>query len=495
MKKHYLAFVALAAAAVATSCSTDELAQQQEQNQTEPQTVTLTASVDGNNDVTRVGMTKNEDGTSASFYWHEDDKILVQTQTADGKYTGAEFTTETARGEKSATFTGEVTGTVGQYAVYPYSAKHKFDESDKTKLTYNLPAEYDEYTPESKIFGTVVDCPANSTNMPMLGTITENTISFKPIGGLAVIRIDKMPVAAGTLTVTADQQLCGDFTVEDLSATEPKITTATAATDNMVKFTFSGATADGVGVFYLPLAIGDYTHVKFEIKDKGSNTWWMSSCSGTLSIARAGGTAVSLSADDMGCTKKNDDGTYTVNNHTFVDLGLSVLWAETNIGAESASDYGSYFAWGETTAKTDFNDTYDTALSTKYTTGGATLESSDDAATVNWGEGARMPTKAEQDELRGCNGTWTTRNSVNGCQVTGTGDYTANSIFLPAAGGIYASKTIGLGQDAIYWSSELSEGQSAHVIYFKSDTQAAAAYSRDGGLPVRAVAEKPIVTE
>ena len=38
----------------------------------------------------------------------------------------------------------------------------------------------------------------------------------------------------------------------------------------------------------------------------------------------------------------------------WVDLGLSVKWATCNIGAHSPSDYGSYFAWGETASKSSF---------------------------------------------------------------------------------------------------------------------------------------------
>lgn len=43
----------------------------------------------------------------------------------------------------------------------------------------------------------------------------------------------------------------------------------------------------------------------------------------------------------------------------------------------------------------------------------------DDAARANWGGSWRMPTKAEQDELREkCTWTWTTQNGVEGCKVT-----------------------------------------------------------------------------
>ena len=35
-----------------------------------------------------------------------------------------------------------------------------------------------------------------------------------------------------------------------------------------------------------------------------------------------------------------------------VDLGLKVIWADRNLGADSPSDFGDYFAWGETATET-----------------------------------------------------------------------------------------------------------------------------------------------
>jgi hypothetical protein len=35
----------------------------------------------------------------------------------------------------------------------------------------------------------------------------------------------------------------------------------------------------------------------------------------------------------------------------FVDLGLSVLWAECNVGASKAHDLGTGFAWGSNAGK------------------------------------------------------------------------------------------------------------------------------------------------
>lgn len=54
-----------------------------------------------------------------------------------------------------------------------------------------------------------------------------------------------------------------------------------------------------------------------------------------------------------------------------VDLGLSVKWADKNLGAEKPSDFGQYFAWGETFPKTNadsykFNPSGDGRTFTKY---------------------------------------------------------------------------------------------------------------------------------
>ncbi len=493
-------FVALAAA-FATSCSTDDLTEQ-EQRPTEGKTMTLTASMDENQ--TRVGMTK--DGTTAKFYWHKDDKILVQTKKSDGTFSGTEFTTtETATGAASATFTGKVSGTVGQYAVFPYNENHKFTD-DKT-LTYHLPNSYTYTTVESNIFSNGSTYPTNNTNMPMLGIIANGKISFTHLAGLAVIRIDKMPAESGTFTVTADKQLSGDFTVSDISASGAQIATSTASGDNgKVTFTFSGATEGGIGVFYLPLATGEYTNVKIAITYNSTSK--TASC-GSLTIARKSVTAIPLSTDSSGNLRyivKNNDGTYTINGHTFVDLGLSVLWAKTNVGASSETADGGYFAWGETTTKDSYRKVkytffYDEASEyTRYneTDKKTTLEAADDAATVNWGVPCRMPTQAEFKELlKSTNFEWKTIDDVNGYQVTSKKDgYTTRSIFLPASGLYNGNETLSSkGSAGYYWSCSASSDAFVWAVALEFNT-GTCPYdiwdsSRFTGCSVRAVAEKP----
>ena len=171
------------------------------------------------------------------------------------------------------------------------------------------------------------------------------------------------------------------------------------------------------------------------------------------------------------------------NGHEYVDLGLSVKWATCNVGASKPEEYGDYFAWGETQPKTTYdwstykwcNGSYDTQ--TKYCTNSSygtvdyktQLELSDDAVRANWGGSWRMPTKAEQDELREqCIWSWTTQNGVNGYKVTSKKN--GNSIFLPAAGYRYDSSLDYAGSYGYYWSSSLYTGDPkfAYYLYFTS---------------------------
>ena len=508
MGNKYFTFVALAAAALATSCSSYDLAEQ-EQKQSKPQTVVLTASLNGDKSAaTRVGMTKGND-SMASFYWHNGEAILVQTMSGD-TYSGVKFTTSAETGDTTATFTGPVASgsTVAAYAVYPYSESHEFTSA--TDLTYNLPAEYTYNKVESNIFSKTTDdnstYPENSTNIPLVGKIEDGKIAFKHIGGLAVIRIDKMPATSGTLTITANEQLSGGFSA-DCSAEEPTMTTATSSDNNTVTFKFSNAAQDEAGVFYLPLATGSYSGVKMEIVCGTTNS---TVNYGNIEVARASVTAVALYNNSGNIVKI--DKSCTINGHWFVDLALpsGLLWAETNIGAESATDDGYYFAWGEAeiTTKSACNwgtYKYGTSASdiTKYNTtdGLTTLENADDAAYVNWGSSCRMPTKAEFGELNSdenCVWTLTSQTNSSGTEVQGyrvTSVRNGNSIFLPASGQYWMYGLILHGTYGRYWSSSLDATSknrtSAYQLVFDDDDShwSSSVATRYAGNTVRPVAK------
>ncbi|MBQ7640116.1 MAG: hypothetical protein IJS91_03890 [Bacteroidales bacterium] len=169
-----------------------------------------------------------------------------------------------------------------------------------------------------------------------------------------------------------------------------------------------------------------------------------------------------------------------------VDMGLSVLWHQCNVGASNPEDYGDYYAWGETETKSHYSwETYKFGTSflsvSKYNTQSSrgtvdnktTLDLEDDVARVKLGGTWRMPTNAEWKELRNtnnCTWTWTTQNGVYGRLVTSK--KTGNSIFLPAAGYRDKGRLIDKGYIGFYWSSSLLEGSPylARFVYFKADS-------------------------
>lgn len=159
-----------------------------------------------------------------------------------------------------------------------------------------------------------------------------------------------------------------------------------------------------------------------------------------------------------------------------IDLGLSVKWADMNVGADKPEDYGYYYAWGETEPKAEYNwGTYFDSVNgsssnfDKYATNKKTvLDPEDDVAHVKWGGDWRMPTKAEQDELRTkCKWTWGTKNGVKGYTVVGPN---GNSLFLPAAGYRSNSDLYHVGSYGSYWSSSLDSSRSYCAYYLRFDS-------------------------
>ena len=192
----------------------------------------------------------------------------------------------------------------------------------------------------------------------------------------------------------------------------------------------------------------------------------------------------------------------------FVDLGLpsGTLWATRNVGANNPEDCGDYFAWGETAPKElydwksyRYGNCIDNWFAiTKYCTNSdwglngfvdslTVLEPADDAATVNWGDDWRMPTKEEWEELyQNTSYTWTTQNGVDGRLLTGPN---GNTIFLPATGFRLDGELICLGL-GIYWSSTLhshfpERGWSYHFDF--ESCHVCGTYERSRGQCIRAV--------
>jgi hypothetical protein len=156
-----------------------------------------------------------------------------------------------------------------------------------------------------------------------------------------------------------------------------------------------------------------------------------------------------------------------------VDLGLSVKWANVNMGAKKSTDFGNYYAWGETKPKDYYSwDSYiwsrgNSPMLTKYSVGDrkSQLTLADDAAHANWGGKWRMPTEAECEELANpdnCIWEWTTNNGINGYKVTSK--KTGNSIFLPITGFRFYGKTQFRAIYGYYWTSTVFTGNPKNAI-------------------------------
>lgn len=138
-----------------------------------------------------------------------------------------------------------------------------------------------------------------------------------------------------------------------------------------------------------------------------------------------------------------------------VDLGLSVKWANMNIGATHPEDNGDRFYWGGIEAcenayqATWHNFSLSTLRDRGYIDENGNLCSSYDAATQQWGSKWRMPTKEECEELvNKCSWTYTRKNSKEVFKVTGPN---GNIIYLPFI--------------PEHWSSTSDYGTSSYYLF------------------------------
>ena len=198
-----------------------------------------------------------------------------------------------------------------------------------------------------------------------------------------------------------------------------------------------------------------------------------------------------------------------------IDLGLSSgrLWADRNVGAESETDYGLYFQWGDVVGYTDTshstwetcpgnggNSTYnkksikawDTenlhkVTGMKHST--KILNPEVDAATVNMGDKWRTPTIEDCTELMtNTRYEYAVINGVKGGKFINKSD-ASKYIFLPFAGLAAEGSFAYHGIEGGIWSSSVYSVSSAFAYFVgavESDCDDGA-YFRYGVLSVRGV--------
>lgn len=202
---------------------------------------------------------------------------------------------------------------------------------------------------------------------------------------------------------------------------------------------------------------------------------------------------------DLGIVMTREDGT-----------SYNLYWAKSNLCdsglCAKETDYGDYYAWGETEAKKRFDwDNYKFADGgiyslTKYVPsapfgslngfqdGKSVLDPEDDAAHAKLGGKWRMPTKAEWANLGILKWERTTRNGINGYLVTAPN---GGSIFFPFAGMFNGNEYEGARTNGYYWSSSIdpSEPRNAMLKYVDFNSENMKSMYRSLGMTIRPVTE------
>ena len=181
-----------------------------------------------------------------------------------------------------------------------------------------------------------------------------------------------------------------------------------------------------------------------------------------------------------------DDNTFHSPEVAAVDLGLSVKWANMNLGAHAPQEYGDYYAWGETQPK----GTY-TEESYTYMGNPLNLAPENDAAHVQWEGDWRMPTVGEYLELlEYCAIKHRTYHGVKGMVFTSKkAGHTDNWIFLPAAGIWFGQSVSGLDEAGSYWTSSPYSGPATaySLDFWDRDEAGCNGNGRHLGRTIRAV--------
>lgn len=174
-----------------------------------------------------------------------------------------------------------------------------------------------------------------------------------------------------------------------------------------------------------------------------------------------------------------------------IDLGLSVKWANYNLGASPTNIGGKFFIWGEVIE----HETHESSIRLEKVGKCAwrqknnyvyTLDGKDetelkqllngktsicgnpnyDVASKILGDGWRLPSKKEAEELqRLCKWSLITKDGIKGTKVTGPN---GNSIFIPFAGYIAMDpkKPVGIGSFGNYWLGDPTTGNKGYAAAF-----------------------------
>lgn len=371
---------------------------------------------------TRSSVTISESG--ASFTWDEDDVIGIFPNEGDQ----VSFAMDNGAGTQTATFSGggwALKSSATYAAYYP----HVYENRDMTKIPVSYVGQTQNGNNNTDHIGAYdfmaagVSTPSNGKvafDMQHLGCLVQLKITIPNTGTLS------------SVTLSSDEEIFVEKGYIDLSATTPSIvpTQTTSSLNIDLKDVVTTVTNETV-IIYFMMAPVDMTGKTLAIK--------------------VGDIVGIVEANNF---EKGKAYQLKTTNPIAVDLGLSVKWANCNIGAHSPEEFGNYYAWGETETKTDYTAYNSIWWNVKHINlpldSKGNIQSTYDASIKEWGNSWRLPTKSELDELiDNCKWEWSAINGVKGYILTSK--INNNSIFLPSNdSSVLNGKETGFGS---YWSS------------------------------------------
>jgi len=492
MKKTIIFSILAAAAFMVSSCS-KELEPVQAQNQGECITVAQ-ADVD---DFIFGFDTKTAISNTGTFTWAKNDALGVwPTPVPDEPASQVQFKT-TAGGAKSATFSGSGWGLLYNrkyYAYFPYKAAA---QQDLVEGTYSLSQTQSANDNTSHLGAN--DVMYSSATAPEEGNLAH--FQFHHLGSLLKLVI-----------TVPEESKSNKFTQVELKTAEPLFTqgysfnptsdepvmTATSQADTYtLKLGSSGSgfvPVEGELTVWFHLAPVDLSGKEITVTAYDNYGVY----SGTLQGAGfKSGHARKCSVTVAAATVDPKD--------LLVDMGLpsGILWAKSNLTIGGLpldeSVLGDYYGWGElepyystctvngetltATWKSGYSSGYvqgnynkNSTISGTYTSDGALLTLEDDAAYKALGEGWRIPSIAQFDELAAnCSFATATVNGVSG--IMATSNRNGNTLFFPANGYVDGnSKVSGYVSGSIgprFWLADCKSADQAYqqLINMSSDNK------------------------
>lgn len=515
MKKYI--FTVMAVAAMLASCTKESTADVQPEIDTKETNGIATIGV-LTDDATKV-VVSAEDNTQV--LWEAGDKISVYGAEDNPFSTitlSVPFTLKNGAGTTSGTFEmdgdQQLDGIKLIYSVvYPQDAFDKFTGkfARKDTLHCKIPtvqkARKGSFDKAAAVMYDLPDSPYDGDNVDNI--LLKYAVNFLKLTVSGSDQVSKIKIGS-SVALTGKVAISKDGKIE---AEENE-------TENYVILESENGQALEAGDYYIAVR-------PCRIENPVISYIYEDSANGKISIKRKKGNGAITFAEGKN-VKPVSFNSASVAAHEAVQLWENgPYWATCNIGASTEEDRGHYFQWGSVWGFTFYmsaklpeqkwkahpdmypNTPLQMAVGSmlegfisgftpefyEQKVGGYSITSdlglNRDIAHIYWGEGWRIPTRSDFENLVSSSKTtltYTTLNNVAGMLVEGKGAYSGRFIFFPAAGQAENTRITAIDSYVFYWTRTHKDDDSSHIMKANSvGTVTQGSLHRYFGLPIRPV--------